>query len=148
VLEASTETTTSATVTKDDRSVVFASTRPAIVNLDHVGKNKKRAANGQKDTALNVTITGKGNVKSIALTYDSGKGWDTLPENNGRWLLGVREGNKMLNRNNGAIQIPVNGRKTYQLLMQDNGDLRKRNGVVHISVTWADGQVTKSYLKW
>ena len=149
VLEASTgDAPAAATVTKADRSVIFTSAKPALVNLDHVGKNKKRAANGYKDTALNIKITGKGNIKALALTFDSGKGWDTLAENNGRWLLGVRESNKILNHNNGAIRIPVNGTKTYQLLMQDNGDLRKRNGVVHISVTWADGQVTKSYLKW
>ncbi|NLD05806.1 MAG: hypothetical protein GX672_07940 [Synergistaceae bacterium] len=150
VLEASTSDApaTSSKVTKDDRDVVFTSSKPTLVNLDHVGKNKKRAANGYKDTALNIKITGKGNVKALALTFDSGKGWDTLPENNGSWLLGVREGNKMLNHNNGAIRIPVNGTKTYQLLIQDNGDLRKRNGVVHITVTWADGEVTQSYLKW
>lgn len=150
VLEASTgdAPATSSKVTKDDRDVVFTSSKPTLVNLDHVGKNKKRAANGYKDTALNIKITGKGNIKALALTFDSGKGWDTLPENNGRWLLGVREGNKMLNHNNGTIRISVNGTKTYQLLMQDNGDLRKRNGVVHITVTWADGEVTQSYLKW
>ena len=157
VLEASTGDTPAAPatkVTKADRSVVFTSARPALANLDHVGKNKKRAANGYKDTALNIKITGKGNVKSLLITEDNsgwgwdGKGWDTLAENNGRWLLGVREGNKMLNHNNGTVNIPVNGTKTYQLLMQDNGNLRKRNGVVHVSVTWADGEVTQSYLKW
>ncbi|MDY9921477.1 MAG: hypothetical protein U2P59_06595 [Synergistota bacterium] len=143
-----------ANVTKADRSVVFSSARPALVNLDHVGKNKKRAANGYKDTALNIKITGKGNVKSILITEDNsgrgwdGKGWDTLKENNGRWLLGVREGNRILNHNNGEVRIPVNGTKNYQLLMQDNGNLRKRNGVLHVSVEWADGQVSESYLKW
>ncbi len=155
VLEASTgnapaaQSAPAANVTKADRSVIFASARPALVNLDHVGKNKKRTANGYKDTALNIKITGKGNIKSLILTEDnSANGWDTLPENNGRWLLGVREGNRILNHNNGDVRIPVNGTKTYQLLMQDNGTLRKRNGVLHISITWTDGQVSESYLKW
>ena len=157
VLEASTGNTPAApaaTVTKADRSAVFTSARPVLVNIDHVGKNKKRAANGYKDTALNIKITGKGNIKSLILSRDNsgkswdGKGWDTLPENNGRWLLGVREGNRILNHNNGAVRIPVNGTKTYQLLMQDNGDLRKNRGHLKLSVTWADGQVTESYLKW
>ncbi len=154
VLEASTGNAPAATVTKADRSAVFASARPVLVNLDHVGKNKKRAANGYKDTALNIKITGKGNIKSMILTEVNsgrdwdGKGWDTLTENNGRWLLGVREGNRILNHNNGAVRIPVNGTKTYQLLMQDNGDLRKNRGHLKLSVTWADGQATESYLKW
>ena len=157
VFETSTENAPAApaaTVTKADRSAVFVSARPVLVNLDHVGKNKKRAANGYKDTALNIKITGKGNIKSMILTEVNsgrdwdGEGWDTLTENNGRWLLGVRESNRLLNHNNGAVRIPVNGTKTYQLLMQDNGDLRKNRGHLKLSVTWADGQATESYLKW
>ncbi len=136
------------TITKADRAVAFASSKPALVNIDLVGKNKKRAASGSKDMALNVRITGRGNITALVLTDNSGKGWDTLPANNGRWLIGVREGNKVLNLKNGTVRIPVNGTKTYQLLMQDNGALAKKNGKLNLSVTWGDGQVTESTLKW
>lgn len=137
-----------AEVTRADRSVVFASSKPAIVNVDLVGKNKKLAASGSKDMALNIRITGKGAVKALTLTDNSGKGWDTLAANNGRWLLGVREGSKVLNIKNGTVRFPVNGTKTYQLLMQDSGILAKKNGKLNLTVTWADGEVTESSLKW
>lgn len=136
------------TVTKADRVVSFASSKPLSVNLDHVGKNKKRAADGYTDMALNVKITGKGNVKALVLTENSGKGWDTLASNNGRWLLGVREGNRLLNLKNGTVHFSVNSTKTYQLLMQNNGHLARKHGKLNLSVTWADGQVTESSLKW
>jgi len=154
VLEASTgkapaaQAAPAATVTKADRAVAFASAKPAVANIDLVGKNKKRAASGSKDMALNVKITGKGNVTALVLTDNSGKGWDTLASNNGRWLIGVREGNKVLNQKNGTVRIPVNGTKTYQLLMQDNGTLAKKNGKLKLIVTWGDGQVTESSLNW
>lgn len=154
VFEASTAKTSAelpapvAEVTKADRSVVFAASKPAIVNVDLVGKNKKLAASGSKDMALNIRITGKGVVKALALTDNSGKGWDTLAANNGRWLLGVREGSKVLNIKNGTVRFPVNGTKTYQLLMQDSGILAKKNGKLNLAVTWADGEVTESSIRW
>lgn len=154
VLEASTgkapaaQAAPAATVTKADRAVAFASAKPAVVNIDLVGKNKKRAASGSKDTSVNIKVTGSGNVTAIVLTDNTGKGWDTLPANNGRWLLGVREGNKVLNQKNGTVRIPVNGTKTLQLLMQDNGYLAKKNGKLNISVTWSGGEVSESTLTW
>ena len=154
VLEASTgkapaaQAAPAATVTKADRAVAFASAKPAVVNIDLVGKNKKRAASGSKDTSVNIKVTGSGNVTAIVLTDNTGKGWDTLPANNGRWLLGVREGNKVLNQKNGTVRIPVNGTKTFQLLMQDNGYLAKKNGKLNISVTWSGGEVSESTLTW
>ena len=148
VLEASTGNTSAPAATKADRSVVFTTSKPAITNVDIVGKNKKLAANGSKDMILNVKVTGKGVVRALTLTDMSGKGWDTLAANNGRWLLGVREGGKVLNKNNGTINFPVNGTKTYQLLMQDNGALAKKNGKLKLSVTWGDGEVTESSLAW
>lgn len=144
VLEAS----TTKTVTKADRTVVFTTSKPTIVNVDLVGKNKKLASNGAKDMALNVKISGKGIVKSLVLKLQSGKGWDTLTSNNGRWLLGVRENGKVLNNRNGTVSITVNGTKTYQLLIQDHGELAKKQGKVYLAVTWGDGEVTESSLKW
>lgn len=135
-------------INKIDREIFFTSAKPAIVNLDLLGKNKKKAANGSKDSALNVTITGKGSITAVVLTDNSGRGWDTLAGNNGRWLLGVREGNRFHNAPNGTIRIPVNGTKNYQLLMQDNGALAKKNGRLTLSVTWGDGEISTSSLSW
>lgn len=74
---------------------------------------------------LNVNVTGRGIVKTPISTDENGKVRDTLA-NNGRWFTGVREDNKMLNHKNGTVCITVNSTKTYQLLMQNNGTLARR----------------------
>lgn len=135
-------------VTKADRAVIFASPKPASVAVDLVGKNKKKGANGAKDMALTIKATGKGVIKAMVLADGSGAGWDTLAANNGRWLLGVREGGKFLNAANGTVKLNVNGTKTYQLLMQNNGKLNAKNGKLLLTVTWGDGEVTETELKW
>ncbi|MCF0247035.1 MAG: hypothetical protein HUJ86_00330, partial [Synergistes sp.] len=111
-----------------DREVVFTSAKPQSVALDLVGKNKKKGANGAKDMALTIKATGKGTIRTMVLSCSDGTGWDTLSSNNGRWLLGVREGSKLLNAANGTIKLDVNGTKTYQLLMQNNGKLNAKTG--------------------
>ncbi len=151
VLEASTGKAPSAQAAaapKAERSVAFASAKPALANIDLVGKNKKRAASGSKDTSVNIRVKGNGDITAIVLTDNSGKGWDTLYANNGRWLLGVRDKNKMVNQKNGTVRIPVKGTKVLQLLMQDNGYLAKKNGKLNVSITWRDGEVSESTLTW
>lgn len=135
-------------VTTADRAVKFLSKKPAKAALDLVGKNKKKGANGAKDMTLSVQITGKGNITAMVLTDANGKGWDTLPGNNGRWLLGVRLGNKLLNAPKGGAKFAVNGTKNYQLLMQDNGRLAAKKGSLTLTTTWGDGEVTETELSW
>ena len=136
------------TVTKAERAVKFTSAKPAVANVDLVGKSKKKGASGAKDTTLNIQLTGKGTVTAMVLAAPDGRGWDTLPSNNGRWLLGVRQGTKMLNAANGTVKIVVNGTKAYQLLMQDNGKLAAKTGTLVLTTTWGDGEVTETQLKW
>ena len=131
-----------------ERGAAFVSKKPAIAAIDLVGKNKKKGASGAKDMALTIKVTGDGALKALVLTASNGKGWDTIASNNGRWLLGVREGAKFLNAKNGTIKIAVKGSKTLQLLMQDNGMLARKNGSLKLTATWGDGEVTESTLKW
>ena len=60
----------------------------------------------------------------------------------------MREGGKFLNAANGTVKLNVNGTKTYQLLMQNNGKLNAKNGKLLLTVTWGDGEVTETELKW
>lgn len=135
-------------LTTADRAVKFVSKKPAVIGIDSVGKNKKKASNGAKDHSLSISITGKGVIKAMTLTNTAGKGWDTTPSNNGRWLLGVRQNGKLLNAKNGSVKVNVNGTKTYQLLMQDNGILKAKKGKLTLSCTWGDGQFTETTLSW
>lgn len=154
VIEASTEKTGKQDAARGDsaergaRSVEFASAKPALADTDLVGKNKKLTPSGAKDTAINIKVAGSGRITAITLTDGSGKGWDTIAADNGKWLLGVREGNKLLNGKDGTVRIQINGTKTLQLLMQDNGYLARKNGRLKVSVTWSGGTVSESSLKW
>jgi len=150
VLETSTAKTggqSTPNVTKADRAVKFLSSKPAVINIDIVGKNKKRASDGNKDTYVDIEVKGRGKIVAMTVTGASG-GWDTLAGNNGRWLLGIREGTKLLNTASGTMALQINGTKKYRLLMQDNGSLSKKNGKLILSVTWGDGQITQSALVW
>lgn len=57
-------------------------------------------------------------------------------------------GSKMLNAANGTVKIAVNGTKTYQLLMQNNGKLTAKTGKFTLTTTWGDGEVTETELTW
>lgn len=136
------------TAAKAERSVLFTAQKPASVAVDLVGKNKKKGASGSKDMALTIKADGKGVITALVLTDSTGAGWDTLASNNGRWLLGVREGSKFLNAANGTVQLKVNGTKSYQLLMQNNGKLNAKSGKLLLTATWSDGEVSETELKW
>lgn len=130
------------------RDVTFLTAKPAVVKVDLVGKNKKPAGNGAQDTSVKVEINGNGKIVAMTLADSSSMGWDTLTSNNGRWLLGVREGAKLLNKADGTINIQIQGSKTLELLMQDNGKLRAATGNLTLSITWGNGKVTTSQLVW
>lgn len=130
------------------RDVKFISIKPQLINVDIVGKNKKRAANGAKDTMLKIRVTGDGTITAITVKDQWSGGWDTFDSNNGRWLLGVRENTKLLNAADGTVKIPVNGVKTLQLFMQDNGKLRANKGKFIVVVNWSDGEVSENIIEW
>ena len=114
--------------------------------LEALNRQVQLCSSGCNNMFLNVNITGRGIVKTLIPTDGNGKGQDTLAGNNGRWLIGSKRGEH--NQKNGTVRIPVNGTKTFQLLMQDNGYLAKKNGKLNISVTWSGGEVSESTLTW
>ena len=57
-------------------------------------------------------------------------------------------GHTLLNAANGTVKIAVNGTKSYQLLMQDNGKLAAKTGRFTLTTTWGDGEVTETELVW
>lgn len=132
-----------------ERALLFVSAKPESVPVDLVGKNKNCKPDGTKDMSLIVRATVKDVIRALVLTDGSGKGWDTIPSNNGRWLIGVRDGGKLLNSaKNGSVRIETTPGKEYQLLVQNNGKLNLGYGKLLLSVTWGDGSVTETTLKW
>lgn len=132
-----------------ERALVFVSTKPESVPVDLVGKNKKCSPDGIRDMSLIVKAATKDVIRAIVLTDSTGQGWDTIPSNNGRWLIGVRDNGKLLNNtNDGSVKIETTPGKQYELLVQNNGKLALGYGKLTMSVTWGDGSVTESTLQW
>ncbi|MBQ9881305.1 MAG: hypothetical protein IJM42_01670 [Synergistes sp.] len=132
-----------------ERALAFVSTKPESVPVDLVGKNKKCSPDGIRDMSLIVKAATKDVIRAIVLTDSTGQGWDTIPSNNGRWLIGVRDNGKLLNNTkDGSVRIDTTPGKQYELLVQNNGKLALGYGKLTMSVTWGDGSVTESTLQW
>ena len=112
-------------------------------NRDFVGNNEKRAGNGTLDWDADLTVNTPGTIVSMTLLNTSGGAgeWDTIP-GNGRWLLGVFDSNdKILNRENGSVSIPVSKSGEYRLRMENNGTLDDFGTRSKITLTYDDGRV-------
>ena len=132
-----------------ERALVFVSKMPESVPVDLVGKNKKCNPDGIRDMSIIVKATTKDVIRAIVLTDSTGQGWDTIPSNNGRWLIGVRDNGKLLNNtSDGSVKIETAPDKQYELLVQNNGKLALGYGKLTMSVTWGNGSVTESTLQW
>ncbi|MBR4400715.1 MAG: hypothetical protein IKT09_03370 [Synergistes sp.] len=132
-----------------ERALVFVSKMPESVPVDLVGKNKKCSPDGIRDMSIIVKATTKDVIRAIVLTDSTGQGWDTIPSNNGRWLIGVRDNGKLLNNtSDGSVKIETAPDKQYELLVQNNGKLALGYGKLTMSVTWGNGSVTESTLQW
>lgn len=147
--KAAAETASAPAASSAERALVFVSTKPESVPVDLVGKNKNCRPDGIRDMSLIVKAATKDVIRAIVLTDSTGQGWDTIPSNNGRWLIGVRENGKLLNNTkDGSVRIETAPGRQYELLVQNNGKLALGYGKLNLSVTWGDGSVTEGTLQW
>ncbi len=112
-------------------------------NRDFVGNNEKRAGNGSLDWEADIVVSTPGTIVSMTVLNTSGGAgeWDTIP-GNGRWLLGVFDSSdRMLNRENGSVSIPVSRSGEYRLRMENNGTLDDSGTRSKITLTYDDGRV-------
>ena len=112
-------------------------------NRDFVGNNENRAGNGTLDWEADLRVNTPGTIVSMTLLNTSGGAgeWDTIP-GNGRWLLGVFDSSdKILNRADGSISIPVSRSGDYRLRMENNGTLDNPGTRSKITLTYDDGRV-------
>ncbi len=110
---------------------------------DFVGNNEKRAGNGSLDWEADLQVNTPGTIVSMTVLNTAGGAgeWDTIP-GNGRWLLGVFDGNdRMLNREDGSVSIPVSRSGEYRLRMENNGTLDNEGTRSKITLTYDDGRV-------
>ena len=112
---------------------------------DVVGANESRTGNGKPDWQVNVKVLATGTITRMAIENTAGAAgaWDTLPGNK-NWLLAVSDKDeKVLNRQDGAIRIPVTEPMEFRLRMEDNGSLARAGTKSVLSVTFDDGRVLK-----
>jgi hypothetical protein len=73
--------------------------------------------------------------------------WDTLP-GNGKWLLGVtRVNGEILNRTDGAINIPISEPMAFILWLEDNGSLGKAETRSKLTLVYDDGRILEEDIK-
>jgi len=118
-------------------------------NRDLVGRNEKRAGNGTPDWRVDVKMDSPGTVIGMKVTNVKGPSgeWDTLP-GNGKWLLGVtRVNGEILNRADGAINIPISEPVAFILWLEDNGSLGKAETRSKLTLVYDDGRILEEDIK-
>ncbi len=118
-------------------------------NRDLVGRNEKRAGNGKPDWRVDVKMDSPGTVIGMKVTNVKGPSgeWDTLP-GNGKWLLGVtRVNGEILNRTDGAINIPISEPMAFILWLEDNDSLGKAETRSRLTLVYDDGRILEEDIK-
>lgn len=132
---------------KQDRSIRMTA-KPALLKTGVVKKLETPAPGSKNNMSMIVRVRGAGTIVRMSLINQSGAGsWDTTPKNNIP-LLGVREKTKLLNAQDGTVKIAVKNSTDLELVVEDNGSVKKGNARFLLSIAWSDGEITKELLTW
>jgi hypothetical protein len=125
--------------------------RPVQSTLDVVGKDRRKAASGERDYSMMIEVRGEGTITAIEVANENGVGrWDTIPRSRA-WLTIVRAGNPLGQANNPSdfsLLFRVRRSETIELLMEDDGTLSRNRGRLRVTITWDDGEKTEELLTW
>ena len=122
--------------------------KPAPLEAGVVGKTEAPSSGAKNNMSLLVRVRGSGSIVRMSLINRSGAGkWDTTPKNQIP-LLGVRHKSKLLNAKDGTINIPLKDRIDLELVVEDNGSVKKGNARFLLSIAWSDGELTREMLAW
>lgn len=85
-------------------------------NRDLTGGNEKLRGDGKPDSSARIVLTGSNTIASISVKSVKGEvaEWDTIPSN-GLWLLAVTHSGKVLNKQDGSVEIPFRDKVTLDL---------------------------------
>lgn len=131
-----------------NREIVLVA-KPAPLKRGLVAKSENlKGTPGKNNVSMIVKVLGTGTITSIELENRTGPGaWDTI-QKNGRPIIMVREQTRVLNRANGSVTIPVKTKGEYELIVEDNGSLKKANARFLLTVTWDDDTESQAVLNW
>lgn len=150
--QAPVEVTPPATTTEDpkgpERSVRLIA-KPSVLAAGVVNKTEVPASGSKNNVSLIVRVRGKGTIVRMSLVNQTAAGsWDTNLGNKIP-LLGVRQKSALVNdKKTGAVKIAVNNSADLELVVEDNGSLRKSGARFLLNIAWSDGELTKELLAW
>jgi len=112
--------------------------------LDYAQKSEKLRGDGYPDTHFRLILNAPGKtIKWLEIRNTNGQlsVWDTKP-NNGVWLIVVVYDGIVLNHSDGSFEaILPEGKRTFDLYLQDNGSIAAGNTSYKLTVGFADGRI-------
>jgi hypothetical protein len=121
---------------------------------DAVGPYPEMKPDGKPDAVfgLDIDVNPKNTITGIEINSTSGviRKWGTYGTTPGAWGLGVayqRAPTALLNKPDGSISIPIEGRTQFYLYASDPGDLAETNQQLRIIVRLADGSYYQQMVK-
>jgi len=140
--------------------VVQRSTTPSRISLrsagwegtgprDLTGRNETLRGDGNPDDRIRLELDGSGTLVSVEVRNivngNPTAAWDTIP-GNGRWALAVVEGNRMLNRSDGSVEVDLSGRTVLDLWMTDNGVISRGGNRFETVLRFSDGHILRGII--
>ena len=104
---------------------------------------------GVPDVSATISIQGKGMLTGLVVRNIDGERavWDTIPANRAN-LVAVTQGNRILNKTDGTIEIPLDGKYAFDLLLTDTGAIARGKTRFEAVLVFSDGTVvTKEIAK-
>ncbi len=133
---------------KEEIRTIKMTAKPAPLKTGVVGKTEAPASGSKNNMSMIVRVRGNGTITRMSFANQSAAGsWDTTPGNKIP-LLGVRQNSKLLNAKDGTIKIAVKKMADLELVVEDNGSVKKGNARFLLSIAWSDGSITKELLAW
>jgi len=136
--------------------VNFLGTFLGYVSTDAVGKYPELKPDGEADACfqLDIEVAPQNIITGIEITSSDGvsKRWATggIPGSSSAWGLAVAHQNTpnaLVNKSDGSVRIPIDGRAQFLLYAADPGDLTGSIGQLFVNVHFADGSAFKQFVE-
>lgn len=116
---------------------------------DLTGRNEALRGDGNPDDRIRLELDGSGTLVSVEVRNivngNPTAAWDTIP-GNGRWALAAVEGNRMLNRSDGSVEVDLSGRTVLDLWMSDNGVISRGGNRFETVLRFSDGHILRGII--
>ena len=116
---------------------------------DLTGRNESLRGDGRIDDRIRLELMGEGILESVEVRDivdgNPTAAWDTIP-GNGRWAIAVVEGNRMVNRSDGSINLRLSDRTVLDLWLTDNGVIDAGRSRFEVVLRFSDGSHLQGFI--